>query len=204
MFYAVGEIRSCVKCADVFVTEHLTRTHCMVCLRAYQLRPCRSCHSAPVVRAGRCAACAERSEVRRQAIIDQLFRTYACLECGTAFVPIRDSRYYKYCSPGCMKKVNRRITGAARAARKRGNDYEPIDPLLVLARDGWRCQLCGCPTPKRLRGTVNSKAPEVDHIVPLAAGGTHTWDNVQCACRRCNRVKYDKPLGQARLSLTDR
>jgi 5-methylcytosine-specific restriction endonuclease McrA len=35
-------------------------------------------------------------------------------------------------------------------------------------------------------------APTLDHIVPLSKGGSHTYDNLQCACFRCNcAVKRD-------------
>ena len=34
-----------------------------------------------------------------------------------------------------------------------------------------------------------------NHIVPVSAGGPHTWDNVQLACMRCNSVKSDKVAG---------
>ena len=32
----------------------------------------------------------------------------------------------------------------------------------------------------------------IDHVVPLAAGGTETLDNCRAACRSCNRAKSDK------------
>jgi 5-methylcytosine-specific restriction endonuclease McrA len=34
-------------------------------------------------------------------------------------------------------------------------------------------------------------APELDHIIPLSAGGAHTLDNVACAHRSCNLEKGD-------------
>ena len=77
---------------------------------------------------------------------------------------------------------------------------EHIDPIAVFNRDRWRCQLCGCSTPKRLRGQMVDRAPELDHIVPLGSGGAHTWVNVHCACRKCNGQKHANPLGQLRLS----
>jgi 5-methylcytosine-specific restriction endonuclease McrA len=61
-----------------------------------------------------------------------------------------------------------------------------ISPDEVFKRDGYRCQLCGIKT----RGMVpNPKAPTVDHIVPLAHGGDHSFLNVQCACFACNSRK---------------
>ncbi len=50
----------------------------------------------------------------------------------------------------------------------------------VFARDGWRCQYCG------------GAAENLDHVVPRSRGGTHTWDNVVAACRRCNSRKENR------------
>jgi 5-methylcytosine-specific restriction endonuclease McrA len=33
----------------------------------------------------------------------------------------------------------------------------------------------------------------------LAAGGAHTYRNVQCACHSCNQAKGAKVVGQLRL-----
>jgi 5-methylcytosine-specific restriction endonuclease McrA len=52
----------------------------------------------------------------------------------------------------------------------------------VLERAGGRCQGCG----KRFTLT---RRPEIDHIVPLAKGGTSEERNLQALCRRCNRSK---------------
>jgi len=81
-------------------------------------------------------------------------------------------------------------------------DFEAFDPIKVFMRDKWHCQLCGVSTPKRLRGTYEDDAPELDHVVPLALGGSHTWANVQCACRSCNISKGARALGQMGLELS--
>lgn len=93
------------------------------------------------------------------------------------------------------KKAHRK----AGKARKRGVTAEVVIAFNVLQRDGWRCQLCGAKTPKSLRGTYDLRAPEVDHIIPIAAGGEHSYRNTQCACRKCNLAKAGRPLGQMRL-----
>lgn len=55
--------------------------------------------------------------------------------------------------------------------------------LAVLNRDGWVCQICG----RQLSRDHNSPAgAQVDHKVPLVAGGTNQADNLQAACRTCN------------------
>jgi 5-methylcytosine-specific restriction endonuclease McrA len=107
--------------------------------------------------------------------------------------------------PTCRKKRQRKLYGGHKhtdRARRFGvaRRYN-IDPLKVFARDRWHCQLCGRATPQRLRGSTKPTAPELDHIVPLSAGGGHTWDNVQCACRSCNGKKSARPLGQLRLAI---
>jgi 5-methylcytosine-specific restriction endonuclease McrA len=55
----------------------------------------------------------------------------------------------------------------------------------VLARDGYRCQLCG----RYLSGGADS---HIDHIRPLSKGGSQaTWDdsNVRATCKECNERK---------------
>lgn len=83
--------------------------------------------------------------------------------------------------------------------KRRGAVVENVNPIEVFERDGWRCQLCGVRTPRKLRGTYNDKAPELDHILPISKGGEHSYVNTQCACRKCNGLKGDVPLGQMRL-----
>lgn len=138
-------------------------------------------------------------------------RARLCRICGQRFV----SRFgqERLCSPACRRErrrqhkrqVRRRSgrtkTGSHKArALARGARYERINRLAVFARDGWRCWLCGCRTPKRLlRSYKDPSAPTLDHIIPISAGGGHLWSNVQCACRQCNSIKSGKPLGQQRL-----
>ncbi len=107
-----------------------------------------------------------------------------------------------YCGKKCQLSVwktteaaksLKRASRSARKAKQRAVTVEAFDPISILERDGWRCQICGVKTPKRLRGTYDDRAPEIDHIVSLAAGGVHAPWNVQCACRACNLDKSDGP-----------
>jgi 5-methylcytosine-specific restriction protein A len=50
----------------------------------------------------------------------------------------------------------------------------------VLARNVWTCQRCGNP------------ATTVDHITPLARGGTDDPSNLQSLCAACNGTKGDR------------
>lgn len=128
-----------------------------------------------------------------------------CRQCGQSFKPLRRSGAV-YCSERCgisaWAKRHPEVAYAGRLrrrARLRGVETETIKPLVVFERDGWTCQLCGQPAPRRLLRTSSPHKPTVDHITPIAKGGTHTYANVQCACSRCNSRKAAKLLGQFRL-----
>jgi hypothetical protein len=56
----------------------------------------------------------------------------------------------------------------------------------VLSRDGFTCQYCGRGPRKDPSVILN-----VDHIKPIAKGGTHTEDNLVTSCRECNIGKGD-------------
>jgi 5-methylcytosine-specific restriction endonuclease McrA len=88
-----------------------------------------------------------------------------------------------------------------RRAKKFGCSYEPVSKRKVFERDGWKCQICGISTPEAKRGTIDDDAPELDHIIPLAKRGDHSYRNTQCACRRCNLLKSDTSPEEAAVLL---
>ena len=53
----------------------------------------------------------------------------------------------------------------------------------LYVRQGGLCAACGGPVQRLGRGS------HVDHIVPLAAGGTSRFRNLQLLCRLCNQRK---------------
>jgi len=131
-----------------------------------------------------------------------------CKECKCTFKP-RRIEFSTFCSRDCsisyqtkhgIKRGNswesQKTCSARRKQRMKANGFERINKTKVFERDKWTCHICGCKTPKSKRGTIEMDAPEVDHIIPLAAGGSHTYSNVACACKRCNIKKSTKPLGQ--------
>lgn len=68
----------------------------------------------------------------------------------------------------------------------------PTQRKAVLERDNCTCQICGIS-----RKYLDDMAPglgeylrlEIDHIVPIAQGGTSDTSNLQCLCWRCNAKK---------------
>lgn len=73
---------------------------------------------------------------------------------------------------------------AAYLARKRGAFVEHIEPVVVLERDDGVCGICG--------GDVDPTNFHVDHVIPLALGGEHSYANVQTAHPLCNIRKGAK------------
>jgi hypothetical protein len=67
----------------------------------------------------------------------------------------------------------------------------------VFKRDSFRCQYCGA-TPSE---TV---LLEVDHIHPVAEGGTNDIDNLVTACQACNRGKSAVLLSVVPQTLADK
>lgn len=64
----------------------------------------------------------------------------------------------------------------------------------VFKRDGFACMYCGKHPPDTLL--------EVDHVVPVAEGGTNDEENLVTACFDCNRGKGAVPLSVIPKSLT--
>lgn len=119
-----------------------------------------------------------------------------CTWCGRSFAPEYGDLHTRFCSNGCRVEQKHHESGIRKGCRRLGCAYEVVHPLAVFERDKWRCQLCGVRTPPTKRGTIQPNAPELDHIIPLKQHGPHSYLNVQCACRRCNRKKGARARGQ--------
>jgi 5-methylcytosine-specific restriction endonuclease McrA len=66
----------------------------------------------------------------------------------------------------------------------------------IFARDNNRCQYCG----KRFPTTDLS----LDHVIPKSQGGKSTWENIVCACIKCNVKKGGRTPEQANMHLITR
>jgi 5-methylcytosine-specific restriction endonuclease McrA len=61
----------------------------------------------------------------------------------------------------------------------------------IIKRDQRRCQYCG-----------RTDMPlTVDHVVPKQIGGKDSWENLVCACVKCNNIKGNRTPDQAGLKL---
>jgi hypothetical protein len=59
--------------------------------------------------------------------------------------------------------------------------------LKVYERDAYKCRYCG----KQLTRFTCT----LDHVTPVAAGGTNALDNLVTACLQCNSRKHQRPVG---------
>ena len=81
--------------------------------------------------------------------------------------------------PRCAQctRTKRRSTNAARVAATGGSGWAwSRTRRAVLERDGYRCVLCG----------AWALLLDIDHIVPLAEGGTSDMANLRTLCATCH------------------
>jgi len=67
----------------------------------------------------------------------------------------------------------------------------PLTKKNILRRDGFTCQYCGS----------NEGPMTVDHVIPKRLGGADTWNNLVCACFKCNNRKGDNVPEEAGMKL---
>ena len=157
-----------------------------------------------------CPECYRRETERRKALkVESAARkkTYLkhCDVCGVEFETEYETA--KRCSIECQHRYanrknqeRRKRNGTAsraehrKRARKYGCKYDPSVTLRkLIERDGLTCYLCGgeCDQSDKSWGTLGPKYPTIDHVVAMANGGSHTWDNVMVAHALCNSEKRD-------------
>jgi 5-methylcytosine-specific restriction endonuclease McrA len=119
-------------------------------------------------------------------------RPLFCVECATCFVPL--NRRDICCSDSCTKSRVRRFMRED-TLNRRAIEYsafvESVDPQTVYQTGQWICGLCREAIDPTLTWPAPG-SPSVDHIVPLNAGGDHSYANCQPAHLGCNASKGDR------------
>jgi 5-methylcytosine-specific restriction endonuclease McrA len=130
-----------------------------------------------------------------------VYEDRTCIECGNTFkVNIKINK--KYCSYKCSIKEQKRNENHKRRMVKKEQFVEKVFRHEIYKRDGGYCQICH----SKKKIDLKLKAPHplsatLDHIIPLAKGGTHEPSNCQLAHFICNSKKSDKLLdGQFKLA----
>jgi hypothetical protein len=108
----------------------------------------------------------------------------SCRHCGVS-MPQAMRADAAYCSESCNTAAH---SQTRKASRKIGARQLRIDRAYIIERDGGRCHLCGA--------YPEGRALTIDHVMPLARGGTHTSENLRVACLSCNCSKRDRVEGE--------
>ena len=176
-------LRACACCGTDFKTSHETKIYC----------------------SEKCSTRAQRDRRRGYA----LPTSKPCICCGRMFSP-KNIATAKFCSINCKRKHSpppnrkkwKREHRHRETIRKRCRKYgiterdNSITLSGLIERDHAKCHICSKPVDandyrRDERGFFiwGNNYPSIDHIRPLAKGGSHTWDNVKLAHLRCNGMK---------------
>ncbi|MCB5934483.1 HNH endonuclease [Caldibacillus thermoamylovorans] len=125
--------------------------------------------------------------------------TKECVWCGDTFetTNIRPLT----CSSECSRKRKNRIKWERKETRL--NEKNTLDTDITLMklykRDKGKCHICNelCDYgDKQITSEgyfiAGETYPSIDHVIPIAKGGKHSWDNVKLAHHRCNGIKNDR------------
>lgn len=159
---AEHEPRPCTHCGQQYVPRNLKAA------AAYCSPRCKD--------KARCAASkAERDAVKAAAPLRE------CPQCGGE-VP----RSARVDAVFCSAKCNTASRNLCRKMRNRGAPCPTeISRAGIAARDRWRCGICGRPVSPALRWP-DLMSGTLDHVVPIAEGGSSDPANLRLAHLTCN------------------
>lgn len=155
--------RSCIVCSKAFSAKRINVRFCsLVCQNSYQQPKCNIC-----------GAFKQRGA---------WLRTCDSQACVDAYVIQQRDK----------KRELRSNSKRLRRARMKTDKATLVFRIRVFDACNWKCCSCGCDAPRSLMGTMGDNAPELDHRIALANGGTHDMSNCQLLCRVCNHFKSDR------------
>lgn len=158
----------------------------------------------------RCKACIEKAkEEKRNEIIKrkaerekrkkeidnerEIKKFKICAECGERFI---SSNRRTCCKDECDKRRKNRRKD--KRIYKNGKADISITLTKLIKRDNNKCHICNgeCNINDFVVREDNTfiagnRYPSIDHVIPIARGGVHEWDNVKLAHRYCNSIKND-------------
>lgn len=106
------------------------------------------------------------------------------------------SQWSKKNSEACVRYTLRR------RAKKYNNGYEIYTTKQVLEMYGSICHLCLEPIDLELSRKIGSpgwkRSLQVDHVIPISKGGPDTLANVRPAHARCNMIRNNKTIEEAK------
>lgn len=124
--------------------------------------------------------CQQRDHRSRNGVVYE--RSRPCTRCGV------EIDLFEGASPGRKRRAD-----VALCVECKGRDRRPARRQLehLLARDFLICGICDQPVDPDLKWPEHRSAT-VDHVLPVAHGGTDDLDNLQLAHLACNATKQDR------------
>lgn len=116
-----------------------------------------------------------------------------CSHCNELFLP-KKTNGERLCVK-CKNVSKKKYRTQRKRAIEYGVYYELVIWSKVFRRDKYRCKECGVKTIKPTGKNLPNEWTK-GHIVPMSKGGSNTYANAQCECRKCNTKKSNKALGQ--------
>lgn len=154
-----------------------------------------------------CKRCADKARCRRNYIPKPRpkkitppiqYEARTCVICGNEF-EVNKKRSDKTCSKECSKALEREHRRVWNRNREKRIASVLVDRDISLEtlkrRDNNICWICGEETHDDdyvvVNGTivVGDTYPSIDHLVPIARGGLHKWENIRLAHKGCNQKR---------------
>lgn len=140
---------------------------------------------------------AERDSRETNRSLAKRLANHVCKTCGRTYcIELTGYNSTTYCSEMCQTSYYRRKHDQQRYRKMYSKRHDnDITLRKLFDRDNGVCYLCNKPCDwndcQRSESTfiAGPTYPSIDHVVPLAKGGLHVWDNVRLCCRECNSKK---------------
>lgn len=178
------EFRACAHCNSLFLGNSSTQVFCG-------------------------PGCAARSRAEKEKPRRLKKRERVCNGCGLVFHHIEPNRKGIFCSRECSLANKSKWATAVpmspdssapiviksdckktRRERLALQKVDKVDKKRVFERDYYKCQICLGPC-KREWILGDPASPTLDHVIPLAKGGAHSYANCRTAHAICNSMKSD-------------
>lgn len=125
----------------------------------------------------------------------RVWRDVRCRVCSSRFTTSTSEFTCSRECRGVHRRQGRKIAKDRRRAVKRGAYRADVSRKRVFESDGYRCHLCNQMTDPS-KPAPHPRSPTLDHVIPLASGGTHEPSNCRTACFLCNSTKSNLGGGE--------
>lgn len=198
--------KACPCCGNTFLTATYKKKYCSDVCRVEASKIRKSIRNEKIDEQKRIKAMSKLIVVLNKRISE----ARNCKVCNKRFNYIKNVNGWRYCSEDCskqgikelMKKYPRRkrISKDRRWTKNGKADYS-INIKKLNERDNGICHICDeqvdfCDYFETPEGyfIAGNTYPSIDHVIPIAKGGLHQWNNVKIAHRICNSIKRDTLL----------